>query len=285
MQKKKQLELLQLLTLEIHWLGSDEDRVRRLEALFGEVASVTGESGVRLISRLIERCVYLTSDDYDRRIFSMAERIAQSFDFTTSVICATTGDRSKDSAQKILYDLNSSLATLNHFRVKTLNRYDAAFDSFKKDPALKTIVLVDEFVGTGGTIVNRVSRIQSQFAGAGKSVPLIHFVGLAGMEFGLVEVGKVVQSLHVELLLKKGIEQLSKSTEISGDYLLMDALESNLSAEFDDIELPRRGYGSSEALFARKNGNCPNNVFPVFWWPQLGDLSMRRPFFPRSMRG
>ena len=104
------------------------------------------------------------------------------------------------------------------------------------------------------------------------------------MEFGLIEVQKVVQSLHAELWLKKGIEQLSDKDEIPGDYSVMDVLEANLSSKYFDVNLPCRGYGASEALFARKNGNCPNNVFPVFWWPQLGDSSMRRPLFPRSMQ-
>lgn len=283
MQKKKITDLLQLLCLEISWLSSDEERIERLNMLLGEVASVSSDSGIQLVSKLLRRYVFLTSEDYEQRIYSMAKNISERFDLATSVICATTGDRNKDSAQKILYDINSVFPLLGCFKTKTLNRYDAAFDNFKKDSSLKVIILVDEFVGTGSTVVGRVNRIKSQFTSASKPVPLINFVGLAGMEFGLGEVEKVVDSLHVEISLKKGISQLSSEMEMIDDYCVMDSLELNLSSDYQGTALPNRGYGSSEALFARKGGSCPNNVFPLFWWPRLKDQEMRRPLFPRSM--
>ena len=49
----------------------------------------------------------------------------------------------------------------------------------------------------------------------------------------------------------------------------MKNLEIRLLADkISDNNMPSLGYGEIEALYKRENGNTPNNVFPIFWWPR-----------------
>ncbi|WP_458773197.1 phosphoribosyltransferase-like protein [Aeromonas caviae] len=41
------------------------------------------------------------------------------------------------------------------------------------------------------------------------------------------------------------------------------------------------GYDRSETLYCAINDNCPNNVFPIFWWPKLANGEQYETLFHR----
>ena len=65
---------------------------------------------------------------------------------------------------------------------------------------------------------------------------------------------------------------------------LMDELEDNLSQNYNGKELPKYGYGKVESLYAREDGNTPNSVFPIFWWPFYKNQNVRVTLLTRAMR-
>lgn len=274
---------LQTLVIQHQWLGKDAQKTKRLGALLAEALNFAGKDGVQLICQLIERFVYISNEEYDDFIMLMAEFIYENFDLNASILCATTGDRNKDSAQLILYDTISALAVLGGVKVKNVNRYDVAQKAFKEDPALRKIILIDEFVGTGKSILGRTRRLKQLFSQAKQEIPQIHFIGLAGMSAGLRVIEPHLSSVNVCISLVRGIGAYSSGQNVKQDYALMDKMESGLSKNFADTDLPSYGYEKSEALYSRKGGSCPNNVFPIFWWPELENLVRRNPLFPRAM--
>ena len=276
----KKSTLLERLLDDVAWVSVERRKIELLELLMEEAHATAGEDGSDLVARLIERFAYVTRDEYDDLISDISQYIAEHFDLERTAICATTADRNKDSAQLILYDLTTSFAQLGFFKVRALNRYDAII----REPAsYDDVILVDEFIGTGRTMMGRVTRIGQLFRDKGIVAPSIHAIALAGMTRTLQSIRHNFESLNVCLPLQMGIAQLAEPGHVSHEYRIMSCLEDTLAPVSNDEKLPRLGYGQSEALFSRNRGSCPNNVFPIFWWPELLGGRPRQPLFPRAM--
>jgi hypothetical protein len=275
-----QSKIIEHLATNIPWLGADLRKLERLELLIAEAYESAGVQGPELVSRLIHRFEYISNDRYDELIFSVASHITDHFDLTNTIICSATADRYKDSGQRILYDLVSGLAYLGHHRIRNLNRYDSIA---KESEPFDSVLLVDEFIGTGQTMANRVKRIGELCRNKGRQVPSIHAIAIAGMSRGLRSIRHLFESLNVCVPLVMGIAQHARADERRGEYLTMLALEDALAPTWKSELLPRLGYGESEALYSRHRGSCPNNVLPIFWWPEQKRSGARQPLFPRAM--
>lgn len=118
--------LTQDLALDLPWIGRYDRRVASLLALLEEAEQARAVHGPALIARLLGRFTFLSVEQYEQSLLDMAMFIDEAFDLTTTVLCATTADRQKDSAQRVLYDLVSTLAAIGRYKVRSLNRYDAA---------------------------------------------------------------------------------------------------------------------------------------------------------------
>ena len=82
-------------------------------------------------------------------------------------------------------------------------------------------------------------------------------------------------------MLERGISDFYKGAELRRGRTYMRILESLLDQEFGQKPFPAFGYGGAEALFAIKNRDVPNSVFPIFWWPQLANGNRRQPLLTR----
>jgi hypothetical protein len=263
------------------WIGQRIERIRSLRSLLIEVEHAEGAEGVNFVNALMDRLVFLTSDDFDQCIYEMAEYIDASFDLSKTVICAATADHEKDSGQKVLYDLSSALGLLGHTKIHTINRYDHVYKKAKIDPT--DVVLIDEFIGTGRSFMGRVRTIRKQYSMGKKMVPKIHGLAVAGMSEGLRGIAHGFDSLGVHTSLVKGIQALAPRQFLKQEYALMSRLEDRLLQIIDDKQLPRLGDGGCEALFSRNFGNCPNSVFPIFWWSKDSTGRNRSTLFPRVL--
>jgi len=79
-----------------------------------------------------------------------------------------------------------------------------------------------------------------------------------------------------------GISGLFTGDELEHQLNLMYSLESKLMPEIDGKKLPKFGYGGAESLYAVEDGNTPNSVFPIFWWPKNANNKNRNPLLERS---
>lgn len=272
-------DLTQELALSLPWIGKHSRRVESLLILLEEAEAARAHHGPALVGRLLERFTFLSTEDYEQYLLDVAIYIKETFDLERTILCATTADRHKDSAQRVLYDLISTLAGLGCYKVRSLNRYDAA----ARENNFSTLILIDEFIGSGQSLVGRARNLRRIFMQKGQPAPFIHGIALAGMIRGLRSISSEFDSLNVCIALKKGIEDFSIAAERGAEYSVIHDLESVLVSNFKGEAMPSLGYAASEALYSRHSGSCPNNVFPIFWWPERKGSVDRRPLLPRAL--
>ena len=272
---------LERLAVSNTWIGQRSERISGLRNLLTEAESIGGAQGLDFVNTLIRRVTFLTSDEFDKLIYEMAEYITQTFALESTVICAATADHKKDSGQKVLYDLCSALGLFGHTKIRTVNRYDHVYR--KEGANVTDVVLIDEFIGTGRSFLGRVTTIRKQFTSGKKNVPKFHGLAVAGMSEGLRGIAHGFETLGVCTSLLKGIQGMALRNRMAGEYALMALFEDHLCSSIDGNELPRSGDGACEALYARSLGNCPNSVFPIFWWSRDSIGRIRNPLFPRVL--
>jgi hypothetical protein len=272
---------LERLAVGNSWIGQRPERIRGLRNLLTDAELIGGAQGLDFVDTLIGRVTFLTSDDFDNLIYEMAEYIAQTFALESTVICAATADHEKDSGQRVLYDLCSALGLFGHTKIRTVNRYDHVYGKAGVD--ITDVVLIDEFIGTGRSFLGRVTTMRKQFISGKKSVPKFHGLAVAGMSEGLRGIAHGFESLGVCTSLLKGIQDMSPPNQMADEYALMSLFEDHLCSSIDGKEIPRLGDGACEALYSRSIGNCPNSVFPIFWWSRDSIGRIRNPIFPRVL--
>ncbi len=271
--------ITQELALTLPWIAQNGRRIESLRTLLEEAEQAAAVHGPALIAKLLGRFTFLSVDQYEELVLEMANFINETFDLATTLLCATTADRYKDSAQRVLYDLVSTLAGIGRYKVRSVNRYEAV----TKEGSCEDVIFIDEFIGSGQSFSGRARRLRQLFTQKGRQAPAIHGIALAGMTRGLRDIQAHFDSLNVCVALKMGIRDRSEPSVRCQEYSVMSDIEALLAPVYDAESLPSLGYSGSEALYARHGGSCPNNVFPVFWWPhRIGGID-RRPMFPRAL--
>jgi hypothetical protein len=130
------------------------------------------------------------------------------------------------------------------------------------DPADSCIVLIDDFVGTGGT-AEEVCQIylQEEFKAGKLSPDKIKVVSIAAQQQGILHVqSKLGIQAVSNIIVPKGISDYYVEPELSLKKSQMVNIETTLNVS-DDYKF---GHGRSEAMITFLN-KTPNNTFPVYW--------------------
>lgn len=270
-------QLVDKLFLRCRWIAQC-GRSQQVTSLIDEAQRAAGESGVALVVELLGLFTVILTEDYQRHIDAMAVLIADRWKAARTSLCAATADHQPDSGQVIVYDLRTALGLLGWSTKFAANRYDRA-QRYVGD--VDDVIVVDEFVGTGRSMESRCTTIRRQFSDKGRSDIRVHVFAIAGMEQGLRRLEACADSVSAHIRLGKGIGDLVHKDRRSDSYARMDEMERMLEALSDGATPPKYGDGGCEALFARHRGNCPNSVFPLFWWPRFLGTANRQPLFPR----
>lgn len=148
---------------------------------------------------------------------------------------------------------------------------------------LEKIVLVDDFVGTGGSAVKKIKKIEDTVKRNKKNIDLKLF-SLATMLAGKMKVRRNSDIDFVSgLTLKKGTTICYSLIERSVRQDDLKDMESILFEGSKDFLLKSHslGYGKSESLYSWNRFNIPNNNYPIFWWRRYLDGSKRTTMFNR----
>ncbi|MEW5233071.1 hypothetical protein AB1Y70_03665 [Citrobacter portucalensis] len=269
------------LTQSQPWLNN---KTEELHSLLSEECD-SGEKRA-LIIELLNRFNYLNSSEFLSMLESLAESIitTPNIDDGDTQIVAMAMDGSADSSQYILYGLKPILQKYNWTKYSHVNVCRKAFSNYRNNINLKNIILVDEFVGSGDTVINRVRFINSQFSSAGITDYNIFVKVLVSTNEGFKRIKETGIDFESLIRIKKGITDFYEDEIlIQNKKNTMLELESILSTSFNNRSLPSMGYGEAESLYAREGGNTPNNVFPIFWWPQLNNENGRKVLLIRAM--
>lgn len=184
----------------------------------------------------------------------------------------------------IIYELNDEWSEGNFYsRLKYgIERIKAGGNS-EFDINLKSVVLIDDFIGTGGTAVKVVNNIRKEIDKCPYDIKLFVF-SLGAMDGGLRHLYKKTFIKYKNCYInKKGTELgFQRKDRKLTRHLIMN-MELILSKKNGSLILEdyRLGYGKSEALYSLSRFNLPNNNYPILWWNRYWNNKWRKTIFNR----
>lgn len=241
------------------------------------------ERSREMLINIVSSFFYLTGDLYNRALESLAQEVAAQEDFQLKTqIVAMAVDSGTDSSHEILYNLKFVFSNLGWLDFKGVASSSAAYKTYTRT-GRNNIVVVDDFVGSGQTVINRHKMITAQFRDNNVTDYKVSFKVLVSTQTGLQVVRDAGIDITAQYEIKKAIDDFYPE-QVAAEYrTLMLALEEGLSKEYEGRELPSLGYNGAQAAFCRERANTPNSVFPIFWWPFKANLDARVTILHRAM--
>lgn len=229
-----------------------------------------------LICDLLRRFTYLDNSTFSDALRLIADHIEKGWCLSpeNTLISARENSKFSDSSQLVAYNLKAGGQLHGAW---TTNRFLSRLRDIENSE-VEHVILVDEFIGTGETMQKSVEYLRKKSVEWSQKFKIFVAV-VAGMEFGLKRVCDVADSVYAVHSLRKGISDHYSELDREQRILNMIRLEETLANMSNRGKLATHslGYKKSEALYARHEGNTPNNVFPIFWWESDRDGNDREP--------
>jgi hypothetical protein len=152
-------------------------------------------------------------------------------------------------------------------------------------PDNSNAILFDDFIGSGTTIKGKIEYFRRIITQRGLQNITLYVLAFGCMEQAYNSLLNFGPNIYAKFILKKGISDnylgLSRIDKVS-DMIL---LEKKLSQKYKRYKLGyyNFGYKKTEALYSFQDYNVPNNVFPIFWWPQLMNKQNRNLLVRRAL--
>lgn len=232
------------------------------------------ESQKDIIFDLLEEFSFLRQDEYQQNLNKVCDYIIgqSGFNEETTQIVALTKTESSDSGQVVLYHLRNSLYGMGWRKFRDVNKLGSAKKVF--DKGYSQVVLFDEFIGSGQTLVGRINELKGML-GNGFTLKCCF---IAGMKYAVDSIKAQGIDVFCALELKQGISERYSGQNLEQAEDDMLDLELKLAPWINKKELYTYSFGwkGSESLYSLEGciGNTPNNVFPVFWW--MNDKNERK---------
>ncbi|MCI1785267.1 MAG: hypothetical protein LKI59_03890 [Bacteroidales bacterium] len=243
------------------------------------------ESQKDIIFDLLEEFSFLRQDEYQHNLNKVCDYIISQSGFNeqTTQIVALTKTEASDSGQVVLYHLRNSLYGMGWRKFRDVNKLGSAKKVF--DKGYNQVVLFDEFIGSGQTLVGRINELKGML-GNGFTLKCCF---IAGMKYAVDSIKAQGIDVYCALELKQGIsERYSGQNLVQAEDDMLD-LELKLAPWINEKELYTYSFGwkGSESLYSLEGcmGNTPNNVFPVFWWMNDKNGKTRKHLLTRVEEG
>jgi len=127
-------------------------------------------------------------------------------------------------------------------------------------------ILIDEFSGTGQTIIKRVEWL-AQRAKEMQAKAVAQVCVMFGMRAAAAKLKAESVDCQFVITLPAGLSDHFSGEELEKKTNAMIRLEQELAPTFMDKPMPSFGHGKAEALFFIVHENAPNSNFPIYWWP------------------
>ncbi|UUT24092.1 hypothetical protein [Pseudomonas sp. T8] len=260
------------------WVGS---KVAELSHMLYEECKCARSR--EMLIQIISNFFYLSSSDYSEKLTALAREVMSVENYAENTqIVAMAADSGTDSSQEIVYNLKYIFTKEGWNGFLGVSSFGAAYKTYKRSGRNK-IVVVDDFVGSGQTVISRYNELMRVFTQNNVENFSITFKVLVSTQHGLKAARDAGIEITAQHEIKKAIDDCYPE-ELAREYRsLMTALEAGLSQEHGKIKLPSLGYNGAQAAYCREQANTPNSVFPVFWWPINSELKKRSTVLHRAM--
>lgn len=263
--------------------GTKADCQKRLHCLEEMYDLCDNEDQRSLVKDVITDFSEMNDDVYNLCLFDMIDAIVgKGYPLQECLVVAMAHDHSADSSQAVLQDIKLHLGMAGFPVDNFCNRIDHCHK--KRFNTMRHYFIVDDFVGSGSTVLNRKNELDRIFA---EKQYTVHFIVVAGMQHAIDMLKNNGIDIHCSYMMQKGISEKYDKAVVPHKLQLMADLEEKFAKEINQTLLSEHhlGYKQSEALFCRKYRNVPNNVFPLFWWKRYADNSDRETMFNRQQVG
>lgn len=237
-----------------------------------------------MIFEILDRFVYIDRGRHSQLVKDLALEIATEPGLISSKtqIVAMSADSNADSSQEILYNLKLRMAEFGWSDHLLVDRFNHALKKCKSS-GHNAIVVVDDFVGSGRTVLGRVKTIHSDFAKAGISDYSVKVKVLVSTSLGLKNIADAGVDFSAQLVINRAIDDYYPVEQAKLYRSLMLAIEAGCLPDYKGRALPSLGYGGAQAAYCKQDSNTPNSVFPIFWWPYRNDGTERARLLIRAM--
>lgn len=236
-----------------------------------------------LLKELI--CDFFVFDD--KKLASAGKKISEQIanwklSHETSLIIAVADEGQSDGSVVGVKSLELKIEPIHEWSKKCFHSIPSSISSINNGDS---IILFDDFIGSGDKFIKKhkwlCDLIEKNHLDA--STIKFHFVSFSGMQLGIDRLKNRGFKVFVCNHLIKGITDKNDLVTATKKLQLITELEDKLQDTFNSWVLSKYsfGYGKSESLYYWTNYSCPNNVFPIFWWPKLKQWQEFRPLFPR----
>jgi hypothetical protein len=228
------------------------------------VSALKSEDEKQLFFELTERFIYVPLSCYSEHTAIAAQQIQNEIPLERKLVFLN-GLTCKES-----HKVKSNYLVTYQFKASTLKkavnwngRKISVINSIKELFKMKTenvfLVLTDDFLGSGETMVDALKYIQHRLSVHGITMPKCGVLAIAAMESAISRLNGLSVKVFCSLRLKKGITDFYTGDKLKKSVSIMQGIESRMKVR----DNTRFGYGASEALICMER--CPNNTFPVFW--------------------
>lgn len=277
---KEQFSAFAALLQTQRWLSDKSDVLTTL--WFDDCATPDEQA---LVSDLISRFKYVSAKEFVEKMNDLVLEIITIpyLDPKETIIAAMASDGGPDSSQALVQNIKVKLQQEGWGEALIVNTFGQTYRKSKEDGfSRKNVILVDEFIGSGRTVIGRVDEINRVFKNNGQDINVFvcvifsSTVGISAIE------AKNIKLYYTESVVR-GISDFENEKDIESKMDSMIQIEKRFAEEYGTHKLSEcsLGYGKAESLIGIENFNIPNNVFPIFWWGKYGDGNKRKTLFSR----
>lgn len=187
----------------------------------------------------------------------------------TTWIVAACNDIEIDGSVAAMQKLKNKLTPYDDWHTRMLPSIPSGAKSIRNGDF---VVLFDDFIGSGGKLIKKAKWLTKLLSQSGVEDFTLYYMSVAGMRFGC---DRIANETGCEVFTAVSLDRaISDKYEpkVADEYKrLMLGLEQKLHEDYKRKKIKdySLGFSKSEALYCVENDNCPNNVFPVFWWARL----------------
>lgn len=236
-----------------------------------------------LLKILIMKFVVFDSDSERLACTAIAKQIVKwDLQPETTWIVAVANAGEIDGSHVGMQKLKNKIDPIEKWQTRFIANIPEASKKILKN---QSVVLFDDFIGSGEKFIKKTNWLKRFLRPEIIESTKFYYLSFSGMQFGIDHLSKNTGCETFSYLhLKKAISE-EFDTEIAEKYRqIMVSIESKLAQRFNNKSLEKFSFGfnSSEALYCGENDNCPNNVFPIFWWAKLRNELPFKTIFKRA---